>query len=132
MHTQLTTTQWLGLPSDVRRQLVETFGIPRSQGTHIQDNDVISDGYTHEDLAHITVPVMQMYLNSKETDFFVLFHEVLDELPVLHDQTEPIVSEIVEVKADGVVIDVVDLPGMEIKEVVITEVVKKRGRPAKK
>lgn len=126
MNAQLTIPQWLGLPIDVRMQLKETFGIPRSQGTHVQDNIVTSDGYTHDDLARITVPAMQVYLNSKETDFFVLFNQVLDELPVLHTETAPIPARSPEVKVT------IELDGKTYKaaeEIVV--VPKKRGRPAK-
>jgi len=89
MKPQITTHIWLGLPIEVRRQLVATFSIQRSEGSHIQDNVVISDGYNHRDLSVVTVERMQEYLHSKESDFFKLFQEVLDELPILHEEPEP-------------------------------------------
>lgn len=125
---------------DVRLQLAETFGIHRSQGTHVQDNVVISDGYSHEDLARINVGTMQVYLNSKETDFFVLFNQVLDELPVLHSETELIPAATPEVKVtievDGRKFTAAEIASMPKPDdtttyMVAAEAPKKRGRPAK-
>lgn len=74
---QLTTPQWLQLPFEVRQHLVAEFRIPRSSYTLVQDNKVLSDGYTHEDLAHITVEKMKAFTGSNETNFFTLFDQVL-------------------------------------------------------
>lgn len=85
MHTQLTTTQWLQLPMSVRMELKKIFNIPRSQGTLVEDNRVVSDGYTHPDLAHITIEQMQAFTGSTSDDFFNLFNEVL----VLIENAQP-------------------------------------------
>lgn len=81
MIIQLTTTQWLGLPMDVRTRLKEVFGIPRSEGARIEDNRVMSDGHSHRDLSVVTVERMQEYLgNPRQKDFFKLLDQVLSKV----------------------------------------------------
>lgn len=66
---------------EVRSQLKQVFGIPRSEGTRIEDNRVMSDGHTHRDLSVVTVERMQEYLkNPKQSDFFKLFEQVLSKV----------------------------------------------------
>ncbi len=65
---QLTIPQWLQIPMSQRMKIVKIFNLPRSGGTVVQDNTVITDGYTHEDLALITVEKLQEYLKEKEQD----------------------------------------------------------------
>lgn len=78
MQAMLSTPQWLSLPQPVRLRLVELFGVRRSSGSQVQDNVVISDGHTMDDLKAINVGTMQMFLNSKETDYYTLFNQVLE------------------------------------------------------
>lgn len=81
MLIQLTTTQWLALPMPIRMKLKEIFGIPRSQGTQLQDNVVLSDGHTHRDLERISIEAMQNYTgNKKQLDFYKLFEQVLAQV----------------------------------------------------
>ena len=77
--TQLVIPQWLALPMPVRLHLKKIFGIPRSEGTNLVDGRVVSDGHNHYDLAHITVPAMQLYLDSDEADFHKLFAMTLEK-----------------------------------------------------
>ncbi len=80
LNAQLNTVQWVSLPINIRMRLVQLFHIPRSSGSLVQDNKVVSDGYTHDDLARITVEKMQALLDSDEKDFFKLFQMVTDSL----------------------------------------------------
>lgn len=80
MLIQITTPQWLSLPTDVRSKLKVVFGIPRSEGARIEDNKVMSDGHNHRDLTAITVEKMQDYTGSKQQDFFKLFDLTLDKI----------------------------------------------------
>lgn len=81
---QLNTVQWISLPIQIRVRLVEIFDIPRSGNTEVENNQVVTDGYTHKDLAKITEEKMQGFLlDTTEGDYFKLFHRVLD---VLHEQ----------------------------------------------
>lgn len=103
----MTTTQWLGLSMPLRMKLKEVFVIPRSSGTHVQDNTIISDGHTHGDLAHITVEKMQTYLHSEETDFFELLNASINKaavqiLPTEEKTDVPVPAPDVRVVVDGV------------------------------
>jgi hypothetical protein len=80
LNAQLTVPQWLSLPINTRMRLVKVFGIPRSQGSLVQDNKVMSDGYTHTDLMRISVESMQKFLDSDEKDFFKLLDDVIATL----------------------------------------------------
>lgn len=81
---QLTTTDWVALPIEIRQQLVSIFNISKSGGREVTNgprgSQVISDGYTHKDLALITVLAMQNYLGSVDTDFYSLFQQVIERL----------------------------------------------------
>lgn len=78
--TQVIIPVWLSLPMNVRLHLKKVFGIPRSEGTNVVDGHVVSDGHTHPDLARITIPAMQEYLASDETDFHTLFALTVDKV----------------------------------------------------
>jgi len=87
LNAQLTVPQWLSLPISTRMRLVQLFHIPRSQGSLVQDNKVMSDGYTHNDLMHISVEKMQKLLDSDEKDFFKLFSDIIADIEA---QTEKV------------------------------------------
>lgn len=53
----------------------------------MQDNKVMSDGYTHNDLMHISVEKMQKLLDSDEKDFFKLFADIIADIEA---QTEKV------------------------------------------
>jgi len=76
----MTIPQWLELPYPVRSRLKIVFGIPRSAGTEVHNNIVISDGHTHLDLAHITVEAMQDFLKVKEADFHILLNRTIEKI----------------------------------------------------
>lgn len=77
---QLTIPQWLSLPPELKNRLKELFDIPKSAGAQIMDQKLLSDGHTHDDLAHITVEKMQAFLETKEEDFWELMSQVLVKL----------------------------------------------------
>jgi hypothetical protein len=58
---------WMQLSRESREHLAKVFELPRTGITEIRNQDVISDGYTQEDLAHITAEKMEHYVGSKET-----------------------------------------------------------------
>lgn len=136
---QLTIPQWLSLPPELKSRLKEIFAIPRSTGAQIMDNKVLSDGHTHEDLAHITVEKMQKFLSCKEgdsEDFWDLFHEVLvklnkeweSEKQVAKKEYEKTSEEAKERKAEALA----DL-AQKMEEIATEaeQVIRKRGRPRK-
>lgn len=80
MQIQISIPQWLSIDQKVRLKLVEVFELPRTGYTHVQDGVVTTDGYKHEDLAHLTVAKMQDYINNhKEEDFFKLLDRTLNQ-----------------------------------------------------
>ena len=84
--TQLTVPQWLQLEMPVRMKLKSIFSIPRSEGTTVHNNVVISDGHTHEDLSRISVSAMQGFLGSKSEDFTELYNATLDKVYLEYQQ----------------------------------------------
>lgn len=81
MQIQISIPQWLSIDQKVRLKLVEVFELPRTGYTHVQDGVVTTDGYKHEDLAHLTVAKMQDYINNhKEEVFFKLLDRTLNQV----------------------------------------------------
>jgi hypothetical protein len=78
---------WLGLSQTTRRAIAEKLILPHSGGVEVVDNRVVSDGYTPNDLALITVEKLQTLLNSKETDFYALFNKLVEQIetPLVED-----------------------------------------------
>jgi len=87
---QLSVSQWVILPQPIRIELIKVFEIPKSEGTKMEQGPsgarMVSDGHTHSDLSVITIEKMQRYLNSNETDFFVLFNNVIEKIK-LHEES---------------------------------------------
>lgn len=78
MNTNIITPPlWLQLSVEERLVLREKLGIPRTGGTIVNDNHVVSDGCTQEDLKTITVAKLQGLLDSTDTDFFALWTEAV-------------------------------------------------------
>lgn len=89
MEIQVSVQDWLQIPMKARIRLREVFSIPKSRGSLVEGNVVKSDGTTHEDLKHITVPKMQAYLESEELDFVSLFNSCVDKVSELDKELEP-------------------------------------------
>jgi hypothetical protein len=93
---QVTIPQWLQIPRELRGRIVEIFKIPRSGGTVVIDNVVTTDGYTHEDLSLLSLPVLQEYLQEPgESDLFALMNLLIMKL---QDEQEKILKEQEETK----------------------------------
>ena len=109
--------QWLTIPSDIRNQLIDIFDIPMSSNTIVEDNQVVSDGHTTEDLFAITEEKCLAYLGGafKGDSLHVLLGKIIEGLQ------EPEETEIEEggITPEGEVIP-------EITNVKTTTNVKKR------
>lgn len=97
MNTQLSVQDWLELPMDTRITLRVLFGIPRSQGSIVESDKVVSDGTTYKDLESLTSDKMAEYLTSEEDGrpigtFTDLFTGVLAKVD-LDKELEPPVEE---------------------------------------
>ena len=87
--THLSTSVWLSIPQETRWKIANIFGISRSSHFEVQDNRVISDGYTPSNLEGITVDAMQAFTNSKEDDFYKLFTKVIEKVEKNELKEEP-------------------------------------------
>ena len=98
MTYQITIPMWLELPQPLRNKLVEIFSLPRSGGTSISSfggvMKVDTDGYTHQDLAGISIPKMQDFLGSDETDFWKLLELTINKAEAsLPEELKPVIDE---------------------------------------
>jgi len=92
-NNQLSVPDWLSLSPEIRLKLASAFNLHRSSGSVVEGNVLKSDGYNHQDLAGITAPKMQRYLDTFEVnDFGILFQMVLDK--IAGEQKVPEVAEI--------------------------------------
>ncbi len=62
---QLTPFEWNQFSMEIKGMFKETFKIPRSAGTVVMGNEVLSDGHTVQDLSAVSLSSLQQYL---ETD----------------------------------------------------------------
>jgi hypothetical protein len=135
---QLTTAQWLELSPVIRSKFADRFDLKRSAGTMIHYSDgkanIISDGYTHGDLAKVTVETMQTLLGTTEINFWKLLEdtvalfekEVLNEAQAIVDkanQEATSLDEETEMALEEI--------QSTLKELASHEAKKKRGRPKK-
>lgn len=101
---QVTIPQWLELPQEIRQRLKKIFAIPKSAGCQVVDNQLVSDGHTHADLANLTIEKMQDYLGMyDETDFWHLYDLVLQDL--FQARQDEIDTEIAVAKAEQEVLE---------------------------
>jgi patatin-like phospholipase/acyl hydrolase len=115
MQTNIYPQQWLHLSKEVRLHLMKVFGIIRTGITEIRDQEVISDGFTADDLKAITLEKMCEYIGSQET--FLRAWEVT--LAKIHAELNPPIGEIRNVNGEGTIIDIeedirVELPAGEV------------------
>lgn len=73
-------SQWVQLPTETRRQLVQVFNLKRSAGSEVVDGKLKTDGYTEKDLQGITVEKMQAFTGSESPTYFELLDKVLAKL----------------------------------------------------
>lgn len=66
MYTKIVPQFWMLVPKDIRVQIAKAFSLPRTGVSEIRDQEVISDGHSLDDLAHITWEKMEAYVGSKE------------------------------------------------------------------
>lgn len=81
----LSLVKWLSLSLEMRAKLVEKFQIQRSGFTHVENQIVVSDGYSSKDLLAISLEKLQQFVGSKSTDFYELF----DQAVILLDNPVP-------------------------------------------
>lgn len=99
LRPQINVPDWVALPHETRRKLVQQFNIPRSGGSEVQTlsvgNRIISDGHTHQDLKAISLPKLQEFLGSISDDFYTLLEQAIEKLT---NKTGPTSEQILEQK----------------------------------
>lgn len=68
MMQAITPPIWLSIKPETRNKLRQDLGIPRTGGTEVWGNRIVSDGTTQQDLNTITVQKLQDYLDYAESD----------------------------------------------------------------
>lgn len=81
--TLLSRSVWLGLKQETRADIARLFDLTKSSGVEVSGNQVVSDGYTDRDLAALKVESLQQFLKSEETDFYVLFNNVVKHIETM-------------------------------------------------
>ncbi len=64
----------------VRMKLKEIFNVPRSQGSHVENGIVVSDGHNHSDLKVISLEAMNAYLGTESDEFFKTLEKVIQKI----------------------------------------------------
>jgi Na+-transporting methylmalonyl-CoA/oxaloacetate decarboxylase gamma subunit len=110
---QLYSSYWVSLPSTVREQMREHFGIRRSVGTCVDGGRVICDGSTDVDLAVVTVFETLLATTIR------YFSDALEREKVIKEAEEAERYEMVQEAEQKSLADVV--------EAVVSTVAKRRG-----
>lgn len=116
----LSKLEWLKIPMNIRFLMVEEFKIPKSGFTHVEDGQVLTDGYSEKDLQTLTLEKLQSYLNNQETDYYKLLNLLTKKLEQRLNTQQEVYTEETQ-KTESEIIN-----NEEVKEEK-----SKRGRPKK-
>jgi hypothetical protein len=84
MNTNIITPPiWLQLSNEERLAMRKILDIPRTGGSVVEDDKVISDGCTQNDLNVITITSLQRLMDSEDTDFFSLWGEAIKNVQAM-------------------------------------------------
>lgn len=108
----INVTVWLSLPEDIKQKIAGILDIKKTGFTHVQDGQVVSDGYAPRDLMGITPEKMRKYLGSKETDLYALWGELVKKVTEEVEAARP--RELKAEDPDPVTIERSDDGGMKI------------------
>ena len=76
----ISTASWMDLSWQVRTQLVKDLNIPKSRDVILQDNVVVTDGRTQNDINQaVTIESLQEYTKSSSDDIFELFGKAVEK-----------------------------------------------------
>lgn len=108
----INVTLWLALPSDVKQKIAEILNIKKTGFTHVQDGQIVSDGYAPKDLMEITPEKMRKFLGSKDTDLYALWGDLVKKVTQEVEASRP--RELKAEDPDPVTIERSDDGGMKI------------------
>jgi len=77
---QLTPYEWLQFPMQIRDLFIKWFSIPRTGGSQVIGDKVISDGHTIEDLSKVSLASLQAYLHTDETHWDKLLQDTINKM----------------------------------------------------
>lgn len=126
----LSKIYWLNLTIPQRTLLIMNFNIPKTGFTHVQDGQIISDGYTDQDLQTLTLQRLQEYLKTNENDFGSLLKATIEKLE--NEEKEKVLNAI-KLREEEAVRELERLAQLSqvVKPVVPEPETKQRGRPKK-
>lgn len=96
----LSKIEWLSLTIQQRTLLILQFNIPKSGFTHVQDGQIVSDGYTDQDLQNLTLAKLQEYLHTSDINFTELLKKTIEKLENV--EKERIATEIKQRQEEAV------------------------------
>jgi hypothetical protein len=85
----LTPPQWCELPHDIRAKLATFFKLKRTGTNHLEDNVLVEDGYSGEELMKLDIPFLQNFTQSKATTFPTLIKKALEKIDDLISSPNP-------------------------------------------
>jgi hypothetical protein len=141
MYTNVPKELWMMLPAEERNVLVEHFDISKSGYTEVNDNRVVQDGFTSEDLKKLTSENMAEFVgDSADLPFPRLWeltvakaHSIVNPpVGVMKSKDSVIETMVVDDGGDIEVKDVSDGAIIETPKETTHAPAKKKGRPAKK
>lgn len=117
---------WLRLPINLRHKIASELNIPKKHPTHVQDNVIVTDGYSIQDVEKaLTVENLQVFLGvgSQENDINVLWQMLIT--PPSHEAN--VVNDIPVITLK----QMIDKQTPEVKKAIEKEVkrLKTKGRP---
>src|ERR1051326_8294804 len=77
---QLTPFEWLQMPKEARDLFIKWFNIPRSGGSIVVNNEVVSDGHTIADLSAVSLQSLQAFLHTDETHWDKLLQLTINQM----------------------------------------------------
>lgn len=80
------------IPTDIKLKIIEIFKVPKSGYVHVVDGNIITDGYTEQDLSVLNVSTLKAHLKSKEDDIFKLLNTLIESIK----NPAPVKSEVVK------------------------------------
>ncbi len=92
---------WMSLSRETRNHLIKVFDLKKNGVTEVRDQEVITDGYTTDDLKAINLGGMCEYIGSEET--FGRAWEIT--LAKVHSELNPPIGEIKSVDGEPTIVD---------------------------
>lgn len=122
--------KWRTLPMHVRNDIAVQFGIPKSGTTHVDSNQIVSDGYKVEDIdAKLTPEAIQEYVGVENSDMEIVWDMMVDKIQG-NEPVEPTVSPEEQVEEIAIPASEPELDAPS-REEIIPEAPKKPGRKPK-